>query len=261
MRKRCSQFGRAFTLVELLVVMGIAGIVAGLLLPALSKGKNRVQGASCRNNLKQIGLTLTMYLSSDRRFPPCLDRNTDQTWADRLNPEAPLNWTNHSWQCPAFMADNGLVERVMHTSPRDGVQISISYSYNAFGIVGYGNDMTSTNYNHQLGLGWRPYSASSEPEVLAPSEMFTVADARPVPEAPGSTRLVGFLAMNAYWFAPNETAPLHGQGYNMLFSDGHVAMVKRTDYLFPPRTARNWNRDNQPHAEAWAPRSDWVVKQ
>jgi hypothetical protein len=31
--------------------------------------------------------------------------------------------------------------------------------------------------------------------------------------------------------------------------------VKRSDYLFPPRTARNWNRDNQPHEEVWAPRN------
>ncbi len=42
-------------------------------------------------------------------------------------------------------------------------------------------------------------------------------------------------------------------GYNIVFCDGHLSLVKRNDYLFPPRTARNWNRDNQPHPEAWAP--------
>ena len=58
-----------------------------------------------------------------------------------------------------------------------------------------------------------------------------------------------------------ETAPPHGPGYNMLFVDGHAALVNRSDYLYPPRTAHNWDRDNQPHPEAWAPRSEWVVEQ
>jgi prepilin-type processing-associated H-X9-DG protein len=58
-----------------------------------------------------------------------------------------------------------------------------------------------------------------------------------------------------------ETAPPHGAGYNVLFVDGHVVLVKRSDYLFPPRSAHNWNRDNQPHQEAWAPMSEWVVQQ
>jgi len=58
-----------------------------------------------------------------------------------------------------------------------------------------------------------------------------------------------------------ETAPPHGKGYNMLFCDGHVAFVNRRDYLYPPRTARHWNRDNQPHSEAWAPPYYWMVQQ
>jgi prepilin-type processing-associated H-X9-DG protein len=58
-----------------------------------------------------------------------------------------------------------------------------------------------------------------------------------------------------------EKAPLHGPRYYILFADGHVALVKRSDYLYPPRTARNWNLDNQPHPEAWAPRSEWGVQQ
>jgi hypothetical protein len=46
----------------------------------------------------------------------------------------------------------------------------------------------------------------------------------------------------------------------MLFGDGHVLLVNRSDYLFPPRTAHDWNRDNQPHPEAWAPRQMWAVQ-
>jgi len=59
----------------------------------------------------------------------------------------------------------------------------------------------------------------------------------------------------------NEAPPLHGNGYNMLFVDGHVTWVKRSDFLFPPRSASHWNRDNLPHPEEWAPQTNWAVLQ
>jgi len=59
-----------FTLIELLVVVGIIGILAGLLLPVLGRVKERGRSTQCLNNLKQIGLGVTMYADDNEYYPP-----------------------------------------------------------------------------------------------------------------------------------------------------------------------------------------------
>lgn len=260
---------RAFTLIELLVVIAIIAILAAKIVPPLTNSERGGPNVACLSRLRQIGISMEMYASEHNIYPSALNGGGEtplKTWADQLAAYNPLSWTNLAWHCPAYIAEGGKV--ICQPPPAGGGYFNFtgSYAYNAFGMLGYATNNTNLIRNSSwLGLGALSRTVP-ENRIVAPSDMYAVGDTRPL-QYEGRSGAEGSVKMHPWQLIPSglnpkntEAKPPHADGYNLLFVDAHVSLVKRRDYLFPPRAAQNWNRDNQPHPELWSPTSEWAVQ-
>lgn len=271
-RKSNGQGG--FTLVELLVVVGIIAVLIALLMPVLSKVRKHAQEVKCAANLHSVGQALTMYTQRYGHYPGCeiFDGSANLAiWPIRLRPftsgeqgvfycparDERFEWREvppepgRSGRAGAFHACFGyeLGEPLLNFNG-----FRFSYGYNMFG--------TDVGEVTPRGLGWmvnvtpdsgRIYLYGREPStsrVRSPSDMIAVADSdgdgyydftiSPYLQ-PGSPRLV----------IPGD---VHRGGANVLFCDGHVQWYAQKEVVVAHESIvaaeepirRMWNRDHQP---------------
>jgi prepilin-type N-terminal cleavage/methylation domain-containing protein/prepilin-type processing-associated H-X9-DG protein len=229
---------RGFTLIELLVVIAIIAVLAALLLPALSRAKQRAFTISCVDNLKQLTLCWTMYTSDHNGVMPpnfsVYDLSTGQpipgadltqTWCPgntRVDTNGdniasgylfPYNRSFGIYHCPA---DRSTVTTLNGTAL--GIPRTRSYNMSQ-SINGLGSSNTNTV------LWWTP-SYQRDNEIRQPTEIFVFADVHEdeILDAQFGIPIPGDPWWDGYWF--DLPANRHNQGGCFSFADGHVERWK-----------------------------------
>lgn len=256
---------KAFTLFELIVVIGVIAVLASIILVPVFRAKRTARNAQCANNVRQLGLALGQFLSDNGEYPLALNSEFAEgqytahsgTWIGALGQiikpdQGPAVWEPNQgiWNCPVAEKPADYPEGRWYSD----------FGYNSRGMGTYTN---GTGF----GLGGRYQGAAStgfsgppvkEGDVAAPANMMALGD--------GFTGWGTVVqdGLTALWRNPTAVDMVgsskrarqrHGGRANVYFCDGHME-APTLGYLFEDTSdeaLRRWHRDNQPHRERLLP--------
>ncbi|OHB57616.1 MAG: hypothetical protein A2Y12_17895 [Planctomycetes bacterium GWF2_42_9] len=219
---------KAFTLVELLVVISIIALLLAILMPSLNKARENAKRAVCSSNQRQLGIGLTMYEQECKAYPMSRDI-TDTFWYRKINKSYLKQ--ERVYFCPSdrYAGIDPVTRKKMHL---EKLNYNVSYGVNEAGPCPYPDTKGK--------IPASPYIWIKAMSIRHPASLIMLGDSG---DAPFVDYMWGMVPWRYVIRGPSSIESAgdsyavgrrHSRSANILYCDGHVAYAPKYNELYRP---------------------------